>query len=70
MPKYIDDFIDYLTNYRMEKAKQLLISADSLIYEISEAVGYSNSNYFSKLFKKYTGVSPEEYKKGNYIAKK
>lgn len=34
-----------------------------LIYEVAEKTGYSNGGYFGKAFKKYWGVSPEEYKK-------
>lgn len=52
----------YLTEYRMEKAKQLLGDARYQITDISSKVGYSNSNYFSKSFKKFTGLSPSKYR--------
>jgi Response regulator containing CheY-like receiver domain and AraC-type DNA-binding domain len=55
-------FIDYLTEVRMEKAKQLLRTTDMRAYEISFKTGFSNSNYFSYAFKKYTGISPSDFK--------
>jgi len=54
-------FIHYLTNYRIERAKELLMSRQYMIYEISEMVGYSDPAYFSRVFKKVTGVAPLEY---------
>lgn len=57
------NFSSYLTEVRMESAKHLLQNSDTLIYEIAEATGYSNSGYFGKVFKKYFGITPEEYKK-------
>ncbi len=55
----------YLTEYRMEKAKQLLKDARFKISDISSQVGYSDGNYFGKSFKKYTGFSPSEYRERN-----
>jgi two-component system, response regulator YesN len=55
---------DYLINLRIEKAKELLRKTDLKNYEIAEKVGYSNAQYFSVLFKKMTGRTPTEYKKG------
>ena len=52
----------YLTEYRMEKAKQLLADPRYKISDISSRVGYSDGNYFGKSFKKYTGLSPSEYR--------
>ena len=52
----------YLTEYRMEKAMQLLGDARYQITDISSKVGYSNGNYFSKSFKKFTGLSPSKYR--------
>ena len=52
----------YLTEYRMEKAKQLLTDPRYKITDISSRVGYSDGNYFGKSFKKYTGFSPSEYR--------
>lgn len=52
---------DYLTGCRVEKAKELLRSDQHKVYEISELVGYRTSQYFSQVFKKWTGVTPQEY---------
>ncbi|MEE1315229.1 MAG: response regulator [Faecalimonas sp.] len=52
----------YITEFRMEKAKQLLADPRYRITDISTAVGYSDSNYFGKSFRKYTGLSPSEYR--------
>lgn len=52
----------YLTEYRMEKAKQLLSDPRYQITDISSKVGYSNGNYFSKSFKKFTGLTPSKYR--------
>lgn len=52
----------YLTEYRMERAKQLLVDLRYKITEISSMVGYSDGNYFGKSFKKYSGLSPSEYR--------
>jgi two-component system, response regulator YesN len=56
-------FVDYLTFFRIEKAKYLLRASSFRSYEISEKVGFNNSTYFSTIFKKYTGYSPSEYRK-------
>ncbi|WP_282940924.1 response regulator transcription factor [Paenibacillus sp. RC67] len=55
-----ETFTNYLIRVRMEKAKALLIEGKSMIYEISEKVGYKNVPYFSSIFKKYYGMSPSE----------
>ena len=52
----------YLTEYRMERAMRLLEDARNQIADISAKVGYSNGNYFSKSFKKFTGLSPSKYR--------
>ena len=52
----------YITEYRMEKAKQLLSDPRYKITDISSKVGYSDGNYFSKSFKKIVGLSPSEYR--------
>ena len=53
----------YLITTRIEAAKELLINSDLTVLQISEAVGTSNQNYFSRIFKKHTGLSPSEYRK-------
>ncbi len=52
----------YLTEYRMERAKELLQDPRYKIADISSKVGYSDGNYFGKSFKKYSGLSPSEYR--------
>ena len=57
-----ETFSRYLMNKRMEKAKELLSQTNRYISEIAFEVGYDDSNYFSKVFKKSTGVTPMEYR--------
>lgn len=59
-----ENFSHYVMKKRMEMAKKLILGGEKdRIYEVAEKVGYgSNSQYFSQVFKKYTGVSPLEYK--------
>ncbi len=59
-----ENFSHYVMEKRMEMAKNLIVEGKKdRIYEVAEKVGYgSNSQYFSQVFKKYTGVSPLEYK--------
>lgn len=56
-------FNSYLTNYRIQKAIELLANTDLKVYEVAEKVGYSNLSYFSRVFKKVTGVNPFFYSK-------
>ncbi|MGO4495522.1 response regulator [Paenibacillus sp. 2RAB27] len=53
----------YIQNLRVQKAKLLLKSTDMKIFEISEATGFNDSNYFTHLFNRIAGVSPKEYRK-------
>lgn len=59
-----ENFIEYLTNVRMERAKELLQGTEYSIKEICSMSGYSDPNYFSRSFKKNVGVTPTEYKEG------
>ena len=56
------NFVDYLTNLRMEKAKEFLAIPSMKVYTVAEMVGYENPRYFSRLFKDATGTSPQEYR--------
>lgn len=56
------NFIEYLTEIRMEKAKDLLQNTEFKIIEICAMTGYDNPRYFSKLFKTHTGMTPREYR--------
>lgn len=55
---------NYLSQYRVEKACYLLKKTDASISEISENVGFTDQNYFARVFKKIMGTSPTEYRKG------
>lgn len=55
------NFIEYLTDIRMMKAKKLIRDGGHSIKEVCYMVGYSDPNYFSRLFKKLEGKSPTEY---------
>lgn len=56
------NFSSYLTNYRINKAKGLLIGTELKLYEIADLVGYNDAKYFSRVFKKTTGQLPAEYR--------
>jgi|GEM_PF-2063105 len=56
-------FMDYLTNYRLEKAKQLLLETDLKVYEVAEQVGYFDVRHFTKQFKRKFGMKPVELRK-------
>ena len=53
---------DYINQFRINRAKELLRGTDIYIYAISEMVGYHDATYFSSMFKKLVGVSPSEYR--------
>lgn len=55
-------FINYLTDYRMERAVEMLMTTSEKTYVIAEKTGYSDPNYFSYVFKKKFGISPSKYK--------
>ena len=56
------NFTAYLSEYRVGEAKKLLAVPTVNIKDIGKAVGYGDSNYFTKVFRRYTGVSPTEYR--------
>ncbi len=57
-------FVDYLNRYRIERAKELLIGTNMKSYDIAVQVGFSPEyTYFSKVFKKVTGLNPNEYRR-------
>lgn len=55
-------FIDYLNDVRIEKSKELLSGSGRKMYQISKAIGYDNPKYFFRIFKKKTGLTPEQYR--------
>ncbi len=52
---------DYIAEVKIEHAKELIDSGEYLIYEIANQLGFENAYYFSKVFKKVTGMSPKNY---------
>ena len=57
-------FTDFLGEIRVEAAKRLLADPARKIYEVAEAVGIFNPSYFIRVFKKHTGLTPNEYRSG------
>ncbi|MFC5469589.1 helix-turn-helix domain-containing protein [Cohnella suwonensis] len=71
-PKYLssrfkqvtgENFADFLTRVRFERARELLLDPDRKVGEVAEAVGFGDTNYFSIAFKKNTGLTPTEFRK-------
>lgn len=56
------NFVEYLTSLRMSRAKELLKDENRSMKEICMEVGYSDPNYFSRIFKRNFGVTPTEYR--------
>lgn len=56
-------FLEYLNRYRIEKSMELLQNTSLKTYEIAFRCGFSDEGYYGKTFKKYTGKTPNEYKK-------
>lgn len=59
--------MDLFVSLKMTEACKLLKATDMYIYEVANAVGYSDPYYFSRIFKRVVGTSPTEYKSENYI---
>ncbi|HIY02951.1 MAG TPA: response regulator [Candidatus Blautia faecipullorum] len=57
------NFLDYLNQYRIDMAKRFLTDVKYNIIEVAELVGFKNTRYFSKIFKKQVGITPSEYRK-------
>jgi two-component system response regulator YesN len=58
-------FSAYIRDYRIQKAKELLISTNLRLYEIGEQAGYRDSKYFCRVFKEATGMRPSDFRKAN-----
>ena len=54
--------MDYVNTQRVCRAEELLRTSDKRISEIAQEVGVENSNYFSVMFRKIRGISPQEYR--------
>lgn len=55
-------FKEYLNKVRIEESKILLQNTDFSIIDIAVAVGFEDQSYFSKVFKKYTGTTPKQFR--------
>jgi two-component system, response regulator YesN len=65
--EYNETLTDYLTKIRIEKAKALLENPSFKIYEVAYKTGYQNEKYFSKVFKKVIGQTPNEYRSSIFL---
>ncbi len=54
--------MDYLNGIRVERARELLKDVKYKTYEVAEQVGIPDAHYFSKIFRRYTGMTPTEYR--------
>lgn len=60
-------FKSYLTNYRLQKAKELLLNPQYKIYQIANIVGYENEEYLCRLFKNHYGITCKDFRDNNDI---
>jgi two-component system response regulator YesN len=58
-----ENFLNFVTKLKMQRAKYLLKEKNLRIYEVSNLLGYIDTTYFTQLFKKYCDMTPKEYKK-------
>ena len=56
-------FMEYVTELRIDKARELLGNPDVKVYEVAGAVGYMEYAYFVRVFKRVVGYSPSDYRK-------
>lgn len=61
------NYREYLNEIRIQKAKELLEVPHMKVMEIARRVGYNNANYFTRIFKRQTGLSPQEYRERQAI---
>ncbi|TXK74454.1 helix-turn-helix transcriptional regulator [Paenibacillus sp. N3.4] len=59
---FSETFVEYVTKHRMELAKSMLLLSDKSITDIGKSVGYSERRYFTKVFQKFTGEIPSEFR--------
>ncbi len=60
--KYSDStFVEFITKSKIDSSKKLLLNGELRINEVAEKLGFDNAFYFSKVFKKYVGMSPREF---------
>lgn len=56
--------VNYITNLRISKAKECLRKSEKSIVEIAQMIGYEDCNYFFRVFKKFEGITPQQYRAG------
>lgn len=61
-----NSFVQLLNEIRIQEAKRLLVETNHKVYEICELVGYTDNPYFTKTFKKHTGMTPNQYRNSQY----
>ena len=57
-----EGFYEFLSNYRIKKAKEILITTNLKVYEVAKMVGYNDSISFGRAFKKITGTTPNNFR--------
>lgn len=60
-----ENISDYILNFRMKKAKKLLLNPKYKIYGVAEMTGFNDAKYFGNVFKSMVGMTPKEYRKGD-----
>ncbi|EIF6156879.1 response regulator transcription factor [Clostridium perfringens] len=59
------NIVKYITDFRMNKAKEFLEEGNMKIVQVGKACGYENQSYFNRIFKNYFGVTPNQFKRKN-----
>ncbi|MFD0586425.1 response regulator [Paenibacillus sp. GCM10027627] len=67
---YGETFIEYVTRQRMERAKSMLAESQKSVAQIAKEVGYAERRYFTKVFMKYTGDNPTDYRSKHQLPMK
>jgi two-component system response regulator YesN len=57
------NYLNYLTQIRIDKAKELLENTDLKVYEVCQMVGYTDTQHFARMFEKLTGCKPREFRR-------
>ncbi|MHA6480782.1 response regulator transcription factor [Paenibacillus sp. strain BS8-2] len=58
------NFVDYVMRFRIEKAKELFLTGGLRAYEVGERIGFASHSHFSRVFKRYAGLSIREFRRG------
>ena len=56
----------FLVNRKMEEAELLLVTTDCSVKQVALRLGYEDGSYFNKLFKKYAGMTPQQYREAHW----